>query len=109
MAMLHESNAGYPIGGSLPMAVGQEKKYQDLGGQIHYGCKVEQILVENDQAVGIRLDDGREYHADEIISAADGHATIFDMLAGKYVDEKINAIYVTQQTVPAPSCWLELE
>ena len=37
--------------------------------------------------------DGSEHRADYVISAADGHATIFDMLEGKYVDEKIRIDY----------------
>ena len=28
-----------------------------------------------------------------VISAADGHATIFDMLEGKYIDDKIRGYY----------------
>ena len=51
------------------------------------GC--DKILVENGKAVGVRLEDGTEERADIVISAADGRATIFNMLDGKYVDEKI--------------------
>jgi phytoene dehydrogenase-like protein len=101
MAYLHDQNAGYPIGGSLPMAHGIEKKYLELGGQIHYNSQVEKILVEDGRAVGIRLVDGSEIRADYVISAADGHATIFDMLEGKFVDEKIRKIYDTYKPFPA--------
>ena len=64
-----------------------------MGGEIHYQSRVSEILVENNRAVGIRLEDGSEYRADNIVSAADGHATIFDMLGGKYVDEDIRTMY----------------
>jgi hypothetical protein len=37
--------------------------------------------------------DGTEQHAGRVISAADGHATIFDMLEGKYTDEKVRQPY----------------
>ncbi len=90
MAYLNEADAGYPIGGSIPMAERSERRYLDLSGQIHYNSRrVEKILVENNKAVGIRLTDGTEHHADYVISAADGHATIFEMLDGKYADDKI--------------------
>lgn len=54
---------------------------------------MEKILVKNNKAVGIRLADGTEHYADIIISAADGHTTIFDMLEGKYVNDQIRSYY----------------
>jgi phytoene dehydrogenase-like protein len=90
---------GYPVGGSLEFARAIERRYLDLGGEIHFKSRVSTILVEaspsgrGDRAVGVRLADGTEHRADIVISAADGHATIFDMLDGKYVDEKIKGYY----------------
>ena len=43
--------------------------------------------------MGIRLADGSEQRADIVISAADGHATIFDMLGGKYINDTIRGYY----------------
>ncbi|WP_319414767.1 NAD(P)/FAD-dependent oxidoreductase [Marispirochaeta aestuarii] len=85
----HGKLAGYLIGGALPLVESIEKRYKDLGGEVHYQARVEKILVENDTAKGIRLTDGTEHRADWIISAADGRTTIFDMLDGRYVDKKI--------------------
>lgn len=92
-AWLHKKAAGYPIGGSLPMSQAMEKRYLSLGGQIHYRSRVEEILVEKDKAVGIRLENGQEFRANRVISAADGYTTIFKMLHGKYVNEQICAQY----------------
>jgi phytoene dehydrogenase-like protein len=92
-AYMHQKVAGYPIGGSLPFAKAIEKRYLTLGGQIHYKNRVTKILVENGKAVGVCLEDGQEARADTVISAADGHATIFDMLEGKYVDDTIQGYY----------------
>lgn len=93
LAYLHNQNAGYPIGGSLPMSLALEKRYRNLGGQVHFHSRVEKILVENDLAVGIHLADGTELRARRIISAADGHTTIFKMLDGRYADEKVRQPY----------------
>ncbi|MCP4541979.1 MAG: NAD(P)/FAD-dependent oxidoreductase [Chloroflexi bacterium] len=99
LAWMHNRDAGYPIGGSLEFAQGIEQRYLDLGGKMHYKARVEKILVEIDpvdwvdRAVGVRLTDGTEYRADTVISAADGHATIFDMLEGKYINDKIRDYY----------------
>lgn len=93
LAWLHQKSAGYPLGGSLEFARAIERRYLDLGGEIHYRARVARILVEEDRAVGIRLEDGSEHRGDYVISAADGHATIFDMLEGKYADDKIRGYY----------------
>lgn len=90
----------YPLGGSLEFSKTIEKRYLDLGGKVIYKSPVAKILVENDKAVGIKLADGTEHHADIIISAADGHTTIFDMLEGKYVDDKIQGYYENYSLYP---------
>jgi len=100
-AWLHARNAGYPIGGSLPMSRALEQRYLDLGGEIHYHSRVEQVLVEADKAVGVRLADGSEHRADRVISAADGHSTIFKMLGGRYADAETRAPYEKWPTFPA--------
>jgi len=92
-AYLHNKNAGYPIGGSLPMSLALAKRYTSLGGEIYYGRRVEKILVEGDRAVGVRLADGTQQRAGRVISAADGYTTIFKMLDGKYGDEKTREPY----------------
>ena len=93
LAWFHSGNAGYPIGGSVPMMRAVKKRFQGLGGQVEYKSKVTSILVEDGRAVGVRLEDGWEERADTVISAADGHTTIFDLLGGRYLDETIRGYY----------------
>jgi phytoene dehydrogenase-like protein len=93
LGWLHQEAAGYPIGGSLAFARAIEQRYLTLGGEIRYRAPVAEILVENDRAVGVRLDDGSTHRGDVVISAADGHTTIFDMLGGKYIDDEIRGYY----------------
>ena len=99
LSMLHKHDAGYPMGGSLPMAHAVEKRYCDLGGEIIYNTRIQKILVEDlpdgkgSKVVGVCLADGSEQRADIVISAADGHATIFDMLGGRFINEKIREMY----------------
>lgn len=80
-------------GGSLKFSLAIAQRYKDLGGKVTYGAEVAKILVENDRAVGIQLSDGSEHRADIVVSAADGRSTIFGMLEGKYVDDKIRHRY----------------
>lgn len=93
LAYISDRMDGYPIGGSLSMALAVERRYRELGGEIHYGCRVDKILVEKNQAKGVRLDDGSEQRARYVISAADGHATIWNMLGGQYLNGAICRVY----------------
>ncbi|MCX5994802.1 MAG: NAD(P)/FAD-dependent oxidoreductase [Chloroflexi bacterium] len=93
IAMMHQKRAGYVLGGSMKLSKAIEKRYLDAGGEIRYKSKVGKILVENNRAVGVKLADGSEHRADYVISAADGHATIFEMLEGKYINDKIRGYY----------------
>jgi len=93
LAWMHQKVAGYPIGGSLEFSKAIEKRYLDLGGEIRYKSPVSKISVEVNKATGVKLADGSEHRADVVISAADGHSTIFDMLDGKYIDDKIKGYY----------------
>ena len=51
------------------------------------------ILVSGGKAVGVRLANGEEHAADAVISAADGHSTLFGMLDGRYGDDRVRARY----------------
>jgi len=110
-AAAHVQDAGYPIGGSLEFAKAIERRYLDLGGEMHYRSRVEKILVEDDpagrgdRAIGIRLADGSEHRADVVISAADGHATIFDMLEGRYASDKVRGYY---EKLPTYKSWIQI-
>jgi len=105
LAFMHKGDACSPAGGSLEFARAIERRYLDLGGEIHYRSRVERILVENDRAVGIRLTDSTEHRADVVISAADGHATIFDMLQGQYVSNKVRGYY---EKLPIFPSWIQV-
>lgn len=93
MGFMYKQQAGYPLGGSLPLAQFLEKRYKQLGGQVKYRTAVDKILVENERAVGVRFEDGSEEYADVIVSAADGYATIFKFLDGKFTNSKIEERY----------------
>jgi phytoene dehydrogenase-like protein len=93
LAYCHIRNNGWPIGGSLEFARAIEKRYLDLGGEIRYKSPVKKILVEDDRAVGVCLSNGKKYNADLVISAADGRTTIYDMLDGNYISDKIDQYY----------------
>jgi phytoene dehydrogenase-like protein len=92
-AWFNQKNAGYLIGGSLPLARRMTSRYLELGGILRSKSRVTKIIVENNIAKGVILSDGTGINADYVISAADGHSTIFNMLEGKYLDKKISDAY----------------
>jgi phytoene dehydrogenase-like protein len=84
LAGLHIRGAGYPQGSSLSLARTIERTFLGMEGKIEYREKVRRIEVKDGRATGIELDDGTVEKADIVISAADGHATLFDMLDDRF-------------------------
>jgi phytoene dehydrogenase-like protein len=101
LAWMSEHNAGYAIGGSQALIRAIQQRLSELGAHVHFGAKVEKILVENDAAVGVQLAGGETIAADRVISAADGHATIYDLLGGKYTGKAIDEAYRRLETFPS--------
>jgi phytoene dehydrogenase-like protein len=101
LAWMTQGNAGYPVGGS-PKLIGLILgRYASLGGKIRFEAKVEKIIVDNGRAAGVFLSNGERLAADIVVSAADGHATLFDMLEGKYTSEKLKKAYETFKRFPS--------
>lgn len=89
----HERSAGYPIGGSLELSRAIARRLIDTGGNLRLSARVDKVLVDRGKAIGVRLADGEEHTANVIVSAADGYATIYHMLDGRFVDRKIEQRY----------------
>jgi phytoene dehydrogenase-like protein len=110
LAPMDHGDCGTVEGGSWGFSHAIEKRCRDLGGEIHYGARVDEILVEPckgrdgklaHRATGVRLADGTVRSADYVISAADGRTTVFKMLGGKFVDDHIRHAYDAWPTFTA--------
>ena len=101
MAWMTRGNAGYPIGGSLKLINLIEEQYKALGGRMRFDTRVEKIIVKSSQAVGVVLEGGEEITADIVISAADGHTTIFQFLEGKFLSDKIEKAHKYYKPFPS--------
>lgn len=93
-------SAGVPEHGSLGLARSIEARFLKLGGKVSYNTKVEEILVENNTAVGVRLSNGETLFADIIVSASDGYNTVMRMLKGKYLNDTYRKLYTECITKP---------
>ena len=87
-------NAGYPMGGALEIIRRMEAKYRALGGKINFHAKVEEIVIENGRAAGVRSK-GTFYPADAVVAACDAHDTLENMLGGNYEHPQLNKLLKT--------------
>lgn len=77
LTIRHFWNGGYyPVGGSEIFAGNLLKTVQDAGGETVVRASVREVLIEKGRAVGVRLEDGREFSAKTVISAAGALATV---------------------------------
>ena len=93
LGALAAGNMALRLDGSAGFTRALENRYTTLGGQITYKATVEEVLVECNRAVGVRLKDGDAHRADRVVSAADGYSTIFKCLKGRFVDDRIRERY----------------
>ncbi len=79
----HYFNGGYyPKGGARALPKAFIKELRRNGGEIRTKAEVSQILLEGKRAIGVRLADGTEISARNIISNADPNVT-FNKLIGR--------------------------
>ena len=96
-AMIHylerEWGVHYAMGGTGAIVDGFVKLITEQGGQIQLNTEVEEILVSNGKANGVRLKNGEKLSADIVISNADVAFTYKNLInpenRTKYTDKKI--------------------
>lgn len=76
----HIGGVYYPAGGAQMLPNKLEKAFERLGGQVLYHTLVDEILIRDGQACGVRLSTGEEIHAARIVA----NATVWN-LYGKLV------------------------
>jgi phytoene dehydrogenase-like protein len=100
LAQMNRKISGFPIGGSLAFARAIEKRFLDLGGKIHYKSRVEKVIERNGRAVGVRLADGAEAAADDIICAGDLRTALYSLLDGSRIDRLHQELLATGKIYP---------
>jgi phytoene desaturase len=96
-AMIHylerEWGVHYAMGGTGAIVQAFEKLITEQGGKFHLDTEVEEILVKNRKAVGVRLQNGEKLDADIVVSNADVAFTYKNLInpnhRRKYTDRKI--------------------
>ncbi|HVM50252.1 MAG TPA: NAD(P)/FAD-dependent oxidoreductase [Candidatus Acidoferrum sp.] len=93
-------NAGSIVGGSRVFTEGVAARYQQLGGVFRFNAPVASITVENDRATGVRCADGTSIPAGTVVSCADAHNTIYNMLGGRYLTRQVRHLYGKCEVFP---------
>lgn len=60
----------YPVGGASQIAKAIAPVIERAGGNIYINAEVDEIIVKNNQAQGVRMADGKEIYADRVVSDA---------------------------------------
>lgn len=79
--MYHYRHGAYfPVGGPSVLARSIIPIVESAGGQVVTNCRVQQIIVENDRAVGVRLTNGEEVRCKHVVSDASAWNTFMELL-----------------------------
>ncbi|AFZ13501.1 monooxygenase FAD-binding protein [Crinalium epipsammum PCC 9333] len=89
----------YPIGGSAALVDALVRGLTKHGGKLILNAHVEQVLVENNRAVGVRLRNGKEIRANKAVVS---NASVWDTL--KLIPEGAVPKRYVQQQQATPEC-----
>ncbi|MEX0661887.1 MAG: phytoene desaturase [Balneolaceae bacterium] len=96
-AMIHylerEWGVHYAMGGTGAIVTGMVKLIEEQSGTLHLNAEIDEILVNNGKATGVRLMNGDVHTCDIVVSNSDVAFTYKNMIASrhrkKYTDRKI--------------------
>ncbi|MBU1054897.1 MAG: NAD(P)/FAD-dependent oxidoreductase [Proteobacteria bacterium] len=91
LALLHKVGVGRPVGGMQSLADSLKRRLYEGNGSVLTGTPVEEILVDNNRAEGVRLADGRLIKADSVLAACDPRTALGRLLPDGVLDRKIKA------------------
>ncbi len=66
----------YPVGGASVIPAAAERVLEEHGGRVLVGAEVAEVLVRDGRAVGVRMADGREVPAGDVVSNAGVFTTV---------------------------------
>jgi len=84
----HYGGINYPKGGVGQIAQKLVDGLEKAGGEIQYRARVNQIIIENGKAVGVKLINGKQYRAKRIVSNATRWDTFEKLLPQENIPTK---------------------
>lgn len=86
MSLRHDPGMARPKGGTGALTQALVRCVQALGGTIRTEQQVDQVLVNDGCAVGVRLVNGQEYRADMVVSSLDAQRLFLQLVDERDVD-----------------------
>ena len=83
-ATVVNGDGGVPMGGSKPMVERMKDKFLSLGGTLKLNADVERILIEERNAIGVKLTNGQFIKGDYVVSCLDTNYTLKKLLRDQY-------------------------
>ena len=102
-ATMADGNGNIPLGASLQMSLRMEKRFKELGGEIFYNQSIDEIVVADKKATGIKLSNGTFVEADYVIPTVDTHVLFGKLLSEKYMPKELKKAYAEPANYPAIS------
>ncbi|MEB3273803.1 MAG: NAD(P)/FAD-dependent oxidoreductase [Prochlorothrix sp.] len=93
-----QSVIDYPVGGSGAIVAALVRGLERWGGRLRLRCPVAKILVEKGRAIGVRLANGEEIRAKQVIS----NATVWDTY-GSLLDPEDIPAFSRQKAMATPA------
>ena len=101
-----DNNGGIPRGGSKALAERMKNYFLELGGTLKVNAKVKKIIVENDKAVGVILENGTEIRGDYVVTTIAPDIVTRKLLDNQYEKPRFNKRLRNIKDNPCPSCVL---
>ncbi|MFX1450311.1 MAG: phytoene desaturase family protein [Promethearchaeota archaeon] len=86
--MMQNRSSGYPTGGCIAIPGAYCNSIIENKGEVKTKTRVKKIIVENNKAVGVELEDGEVNESDIIISNAGIKATTMNLVGEKYFSKE---------------------
>ena len=84
-----QAGAYYPRGGGQVIGAHLTDVIQTHGGRVRTKARVEQILIEDGRAVGVRLRGGEEIRSEVVVSAADFKKTWAELVGDEHLTRRL--------------------
>ena len=97
----HYGGSYYPVGSTLHLVGKLEKSIEENNGKIIYSTEVTKILIEDNKAVGIQLDNGRELRADFVVHSGTVWNLYNKLLAGDIDNKSVEEVNSLSPTYPS--------
>lgn len=95
-----KNDAGMIEGGSLKLVKRVVEKFKSMGGKLYLNKPVKKIIIKNNNAKGILLENGEEILSDYVIASCDAYHTLHYLLEDKYQDKIFNEQFTNTKANP---------